>query len=61
MRCQGADIGWASPGWEGYLFFLMLINNLGHYEELKGDKAGGHGVEGGAQIHRVQLIMIVDG
>ena len=46
VRCQGADIGWASPGWEDYLFFLGLINNLGHYKELEGDKAGGHGVEG---------------
>ena len=33
--------------WVGRLsFFLMLINNLGHYKELEGDKAGRHGVEG---------------
>ena len=33
--------------WMGRLsFFLRLINNLGHYKELEGDKAGGHGVEG---------------
>ena len=33
--------------WLGRLsFFLMLNNNLGHYKELEGDKAGRHGVEG---------------
>jgi len=33
--------------WVGRLSFsLRLINNLGYYRELEGDKAGGHGVEG---------------